>query len=456
MAKLSSASVRLVQKMNRPMKDGTYPIYLVVCFHGRMEKKTGVSCLSKYWDAKRECVKGGCTNAPLLNKILNDLKGKVIERKNQCEFEGKVYTPALLLQDAEISFNGASNVFKRLMDKLIDDRRLKYGTIRSYDYTYSKLCEFLGRKDFIVDELVLGVVKDFAVWLEKNNIKINTIKRVLSCVAAVWNYGIQRKIVSGENYPFVEFKYTQKYKEVPRDYYLEKSHIVRLKQYWMDLCIEWVSEKMWRYKDGVEERLLNRCSKEFGILWFLMCYKLNGSSPFDVALIRPQDCKRVYINNEDYWAIDIRRKKTDREVHIRMKRDIFCICGFEYLMMFSKHYVFPILHWKEGCSDKYLNEQSHKVSDKAIRWVRKAFEDINLDIAKNNALNGFKEPLIESEKVVMYTCRHSFATQYLSTPNATVNGLASLLSRSPNTISTYVKQLTRDEDIAEMVEDMPI
>jgi hypothetical protein len=32
MAKLSSASIRLVQKMNRKNKNGEYPIYIVVCF----------------------------------------------------------------------------------------------------------------------------------------------------------------------------------------------------------------------------------------------------------------------------------------------------------------------------------------------------------------------------------------------------------------------------------------
>ena len=56
----------------------------------------------------------------------------------------------------------------------------------------------------------------------------------------------------------------------------------------------------------------------------------------------------------------------------------------------------------------------------------------------------------------MYTARHSFAQHYLSKPGATVNGLASLMARSPNTIATYIKQLTRDEEIVEMVDDLVI
>lgn len=52
MAKVSSATIRFVQKMNRKNKNGEYPIYVVVCLHGRVEKATSVSCLPRYWDDK--------------------------------------------------------------------------------------------------------------------------------------------------------------------------------------------------------------------------------------------------------------------------------------------------------------------------------------------------------------------------------------------------------------------
>ena len=454
MAKLGSASVRLVQKMNRKNQFDEFPIYIVVCWKGRVEKACGISCKEKYWDKKREMVKPQCPNSPVLNKMLNDIKQRVIDRKNEFEYNGRAYTARMLLEECKVDLDGSKNVFKGLMMRLIDERRLAAGTIRSYDHTYKKLCEFLNRKDFIVDELTLGVVKDFSSWLERNDIKINTIKRILSCVAAVWNYGIQKKVANAEGYPFGEFKYTQKYKECPRDYFLEKSHIVRLKEYWLNMVIE-RHGKRWTYKDGMLEKLQNRNSAEFGILWFLMCYKMNGSSPADVALIRPQDCKRITINGEDYWAVDIRRKKTGRDVHIRMKRDMFIIIAFEHFMGFASHFVYPILHYHEGCTDKYLLEQSHKVSDKAIKAVRKAFLSINEKIAHDNA-NGGSEPTVEVNRVVMYSARHSFANNYLTTSKANVSGLASLMARSPNTIATYVHQLTNNEQIAEMVEDMPI
>lgn len=66
--KTSTATIRLVQKLNRKNKNGEYPIYLVVCFHGRLEKACGISCLEKYWDCRNECIRKSCPNAAVLNK----------------------------------------------------------------------------------------------------------------------------------------------------------------------------------------------------------------------------------------------------------------------------------------------------------------------------------------------------------------------------------------------------
>ena len=453
--KVTSATIRLVLKRSKVNKLGESPIHVVVCFHGRTEKSTGISVKPKDWDEKREQVKKSCPNAPVINKMLNDFKNEIIQRRADFEVQGRRYTTHMLLEASGANKPYSDASFWALCERLIEERRLKYGTIRSYEYTYRKLCEFLKRKDFFVDELVLGVVKDFATWLEKNDIKINTIKKVLSCVAAVWNYAIQRKIVTSDNYPFTEFKYTSKYHEVARDYYLTENHIIRLKEYWLDLCIE-RNGKMWHYRPGVEDKLHNRCSAEFGILWFLMSYKCNGSSPIELAMLTPDKCKRTSINGEDYWSIDIRRRKTGREVHIRLKRDIFVIAGFEHFLGTSGRYVYPILHWHEGCSDGFLNDQVHKISQKAIINVRKAFEVINQDIARENANKGLTEPLVDLSQLVFYTQRHSFAQHYLNRPGATVNGLASLMARSHNTIATYLKQLTRDEELVELTDNMPI
>lgn len=451
MAKLSSASIRLVQKMNRKNKNGEFPIYIVVCFKGRLEKSTGVSCLPRYWDSKRELIKGQCPNAPVLNKMLSDIKNRVIERRNEFEFNSRVYTPSLLLEDVQIDFNGKSNIYIDVMNKLIDDRRLKLKTRKKYTYAYKKLCDYIGKKDFIIDELNLGFIKDFMRSLDIGD---GTKRDICSCIASVWNYGITRKLVDASEYPFNEFKFTSRYKNGERDYFLDKSHIKKLMDYWLDLVII-RNGKRWTYRDGAEDRLMKRTSKEFGILWFLLMYKLNGSAPIEVAMLRNENCRRITIGNEDYWAIDFQRQKTKTDVHVRWKRDFFCIIGLEHFLGRSKNgMVYPIAI-NIGNEDKMIRD-SWKCSEKAIKWVREAFKDINEATIRKNVEEGCNEPLIECEKVVMYTARHSAANHLLSSPNVSVRDLASILARSPNTISTYIHQLTKNEDIVEVTKNMPI
>ena len=45
MAKLSSASIRLVQKLNRMNKNSEYPVYIVVCWKGRIENDEEIASM---------------------------------------------------------------------------------------------------------------------------------------------------------------------------------------------------------------------------------------------------------------------------------------------------------------------------------------------------------------------------------------------------------------------------
>lgn len=446
MAKLSTASIRLVMKKNRMNRNGEYPIYICVCFGGRVEKATGVSCLERHWDSKREVIKGQCPNSAVLNKMLSDIKGRVIERKNEFEYHNKVYTPSLLLEDVQLDFNGKSNIYIDVMNKLISDRRLQTATVNRYKYAYGKLVEYIGRKDFIIDELNVGFIKDFCRWLDVSDC---TKRDICACIASVWNYGISKKLVDGSEYPFNEFKFTQKFKDGVRDYCIDLINIKKLKEYWLDMIIE-RNGKRWSYKDGALDRLHKRSSKEFGICFFLACFYLNGSAPTDVARLRVENCSRIMIDGVDYWKIEFKRKKTDSVVSVRLKRDMFSIILLEHFLGFSGSdgYVYPVIGDAVGDA---IQRRVKKYGNMAIKWVREAFKEINEETIRSNVNNGLEEPLVDVSKVVLYSARHSFASAYLNSEGATVRGAASLLSRSANTIATYIHQLQNDSEIASAV-----
>ena len=217
MPKTSTATIRLVMKKNRKNKNGEFPIYLVVCFNGRLEKATKVSCLEKNWDTKNECVKKGQANYALLNKILLELKNKVIKLKNYYEFEGKTYTAAMLFDEIE---EKPKNNYKELMYALINERQLKPRTAARYEYSWRKLQKFFGR-EFILEELTLKKVKQFIEWLDVDD---GTKGDILQCAASVWNYAIIKNVVDAKDYPFREVK-VSKMRFHDRDYTLEPEHM---------------------------------------------------------------------------------------------------------------------------------------------------------------------------------------------------------------------------------------
>ena len=452
MAKISSATIRLVQKLNRKNKNGEYPIYVVVCFNGRLEKATKISCLPRFWDSKREIIKNGCPNAPVLNKMLNDIKNRLIEARNAFEYEGRVYSPSMLFDAVRAPKTELKNDYKGLYERLMDERRLSLNSRNRYAYAFRKLKEYFNRDSFLVDELGLSFCKDFGRWLSKD-VSDSTIKDIFGCICSVWHYAIAKRVVSSVEFPFDEFKYTQVYKRGNRDYFLDKSHIKMLMDYWLNMVVIRNGNR-WKYVDGAEDRLMKRTSKEWGILWFLLCYKLNGSAPVDVVKLRMENCKSIEINGERYWSLDYKRKKTKTDVHVRWKRDMFCIIALEHFMGKSKGgYVYPVL---DTVDEDKMTCQSGNFASFALKWVRKAFEEINESIIQYNVDNNAHEPLIEVSRVDMYTARHSLANHLLNSPNVSVRELASIMSRSPNTISCYIHQLSQDSEIADVSKNMPI
>ena len=161
MARLSSASIRLVQKMNRVNKYGEYPIYIVICWKGRVEKSTGVSCLSRHWDARRQEIKNSCPNAPILNKTISDIKKRCIDRKNEFEFNQKRYTCSMLLDDdIIIDLSANENEYKVIYRNYLLEMGSSDNTIKLYNYTFRVLKEYFGKDDFLINNQKIACVID--------------------------------------------------------------------------------------------------------------------------------------------------------------------------------------------------------------------------------------------------------------------------------------------------------
>ena len=462
MAKVTSATVRLVQKKCRANKNGEYPIHIVVCFGGRIEKSTGVSCQEKHWDQKREIIKGQCPNAPVLNKMLQEAKNRVVERRNEFEYAGKRYTAKMLLEE-DVAADAKSVVYLDVMERMLAEKVLSDGSRRMYRYAYKRLCDVLKGR-FIVDEVTAGVLQQCVKVWQKNGIGDTTCRDIVGRVGSVMHYAVEKRLLPADAHPLLEYKYTQKIRvnKERRTYSIDAANLVKIRDYFLDMVIEY-DGNLWHYRPGAEKRLMQRHTTEFALLYWLMCYRMNGSAPADVALLKLENCSRITINGEDYWSIEFKRKKTGVPVHVRMKRDILTIVGFEHYLgtaHLRDGYVYPILqnneHTMAARTDHSAVVASQKCTCEGIKKVRKCLTDINARTIEENVSTGLKTPLIDVDQVVYYTARHSLANGLLQSPGVSVRDLASVMSRSPNSISTYIHALTRDEDIAEVTKNMAI
>lgn len=450
MTKISSASIRLTLKKSKVNDIGENPIYLTVCFNGRKEKSTGVFIQERFWNPLKEEIRKTCPNAPVLNKMINDMKQRVINKRNDFEYNGRSYTPAMLLEDSIIDLSANRNEYRVIYRNYIAEMGLRENSIRLYDYNFNVLKKYFGREDFSINDVNLSAIKKL---INSSALGDNSIRGICGRIGAIWNYAIDRGIVDSRDYPFREWKYSQRYKKVNRTYYLEEVNLIKLKDYFISHCLD-ISGGLYGYKPGMEHNLSKRSSKEFALLYFLILYRFNGSSPIDVALLRGDNCSRVVIDGEDYWKVEFKRKKTGMPIKCLLRRDILTMVGFEHYLMFSKGYIYPVL--KEGMSDKQITNAVAKFCGEAIKKLRDICKEINDATIRNNVENGLEEPLIDVEHMVYYVSRHSLANSYLSQPKANVAGLASLMGRSADSISTYIHELRGDKDVADAVKDLPI
>ena len=451
MTKVSSATVRLVLKKLKANSLGENPIYLSVCFNGRKEKSTGVFISQKYWNAQREEIRKNCPNAPVLNKMINEMKQRVIDRRNRFEYDGKKYTASMLLEDdIKVDLSASSNVYKNIYKEYVAKMGLNDNSIRLYDYNFRILKNYFGREDFLINDITLSEIKKL---IKSLGLSDNSIRGICGRIASVWNYAVNKGLVDASDYPFRDWKYSQKYKKGNRTYYIDSVNLRKIYDYFVCHYLN-VNGELFSYRDGVEDRLMKRSSREFCLLFFLMLYRLNGSAPVDAALLRCDNCSRVLIDGIDYWKVEFKRKKTGIPVVCLLKRDMLTMVGFERFMGLSNGYIYPVI--KDGMSEKQITNAVAKFCLEANKHLREVCNEINGNTIRRNVKKGLEEPLIDVEKVSLYSARHSFANSYLSQPGASVHGLASLMARSPDTISTYIHQLQGDKEVADAVKDLPI
>lgn len=438
------ATINLYLRTAKQFADGTYAIYLRCNFHGMYEVTTHYSVLQKHWDKKNQVVKKGCPNYAMINIEIQKLKNKAIQRrdnfiKNECP-----YTPKMVLQDLHIDLTGNSNKCVDLIAKYLNEKSPKQNTRNNWNHMKNLLVEY-SSSDIIVNEVNVKFVKGFADFIINKGISESTCNTLFGKLSCLMNYCVQLGIV--DKNPFKEWKYYKVYKRKDSTLYIHPQSIEVMKEMFLNECCV-INGKMWHYKDekNIIEQLIDRRTSLFAKYLYLCGVLFNGLAPIDLCQIKIRGLQIKTIKGNQYYAWDGKRQKTNVEVKVRIKKDMYSNFMIQTMQMFrSREYLLPVLDGAENYnSDQKANRVSKTLHD-LTPSLRAWFEEVNQEIIKRNMTNKTSIPLIDI-KCSYYSYRHSYAMQYL------INGgnilkLATRLGRSVNTISAYVQHLKEETDL---------
>lgn len=445
--KVETAVIRLVLRRNKTLANGQHPIMLRVSFRGMKEKSTGYSCRERDWDCKNECLKRVYPNASTINAHLQQMKQELIERRTELELQGYPYSAADVLQvKKSVSI---TTDWESVIKAYVSENVLAYKSRLNYNTLFHLVQAFTGEKNPSIIGLNEGFTNRFAAWL-KDGRKDGVVRNVLGRLMAVAHFAMKKKLIES-----FEYNYTKRYKPCSKMVYIHYRTMDVLMDCFFSELIEDIGNG-WRYKTNSLEDLGDKHSVLFARAFYVLGYIFHGLAPVDLALLQKKDIEIKHLNDDVYYCIDTKREKTGIPVKIRVKktrRTLALIGGL--LMIVRGKWFLPIF---EGLPDNATEQQNKSrlgntmtfLTMKLKRW----FKDINRRVIEINVANKSNIPLID-DTCTYYSYRHSFAMNYLAKGGSPL-ALATLLGRSPNTLSQYIKELTEEQDLVEAVKGLEV
>lgn len=428
--KVHSAIIKLVLRKNKTLADGTHPIMLRVSYNGMVERSTHISCKEKDWDARNMLVRKSVQNWSTINEKLKAILRDALDKRDALEAKEKPYTAAMVLDSREPA--NESDTFQSLMDSYIRENGIGITTIKSMTTVGRELDKFFGRSTSIYD-LSTETVGGFIRSKLKAGCKEGYIRKLTATLLSVHRYARKK----GYEVLDIDGRLKKRLKESNAITYVGKRSIDYMKEYLLSMVL----------KKGTDE-LLDPKSDLFALYCWLFIYLFQGLAPIDCALLKVSDIKEISVKGVVYWAVDTSRRKTNKSVKIRIRKEgVYNLVMVDTLIKARSGYLLPIL---DGVDVSNVLAVKNAVSKRYTTMrprLKRVLSEINDKIAYHNLGTNDNIPLIDIDKTTYYSARHSYAMAYIQSPNANLFNLATLLGRSVNTIGTYIHQLTDESDI---------
>lgn len=247
--------------------------------------------------------------------------------------------------------------FQLAEDRILHFKRLnKKKTANNYICALKYFKQFLG-KDILLDDLSVGLLKDFQAYLVSVGLGMNTISLYNRQLRAIYNYALDEEIIHTDRRPFRKSFTGQ---EKTRKRAVSKETIKKLND-----CI-----------------LENKQHLEFARDMFLFSIYMQGMPFVDIAHLKKEQMKNGYIS--------YKRKKTNQYLKIMLHEKAKEIIEKYKTDVIDCPYIFPILYSPK--KNTYVEYSS-------------ALRTHNSRLRKISQLIGLEEWLTS------YVARHTWASQ---------------------------------------------
>ncbi len=220
MAKISVKAV--FNHANRLRNDGTGAIAIYVAFGGKKRYINTNFCVPpKNFDEKTETVKN-LRNATEINMRIREIKNSILDRKDQLDIKGDVYTiEDVLAQEDKKPSDFIAFIREQSQYKTNTKTGLNVGKAQqsAYNMLIANLQQFVGAQRIPFDKITLDFIKKFDLFLKETPIHgkilhINTIKKRHDILRSFVHIAVEEDLIIKNPYN----KFTYRGIEARRDY----------------------------------------------------------------------------------------------------------------------------------------------------------------------------------------------------------------------------------------------
>lgn len=383
--KTTTPQITVKPDTSKVRRDGTAPIYIYVNWRGRAKQATGVYCRPSDWKSKTMSVSG----SPELTRRIRALVDTIERNVDELTSKPEPFTARDVLE-CHSGDRGRVSILA-LASMVARDRGL---STRTQD-KYIENCRLFERMtDRYMFDLTTDEWRGLAATMKGQGYSLAGIWTALAVWSSMLNYAVDHGIIKTNN--LAQWKYKKdgyKAKDNPRALTAEEV------------------ELLWEWYEATD------CLA--GLLWFASYY-FNGLAMADLITV---DWSNVELKEADgrYWYDGglIYRRKTNTKVPV--------ICAM------SPMCIMPALASTDDLRKREVLEKMKGLTlDKSNKYY---------NALANNQLKG--SPI---KGITFYTARHTYCTSLVNA-RVPLNDIATLMGRSVNTLSTYIRQVSSTEHL---------